>query len=93
MRYHQLIDDTTFIKDKNEFTAKIAQLKNKLRETEAGAERWLELSERTFSFATYARKAFITGTLELKKKILLALDQVPEIKDGRVMNDSNEGLC
>ncbi|MCL5432008.1 MAG: recombinase family protein [Patescibacteria group bacterium] len=90
MRYRQLIDDETFIKDKNELTAKIAQLKSKLRETEARAERWLELSERTFSFATYARKAFITGGLELKKEILLGLGQSPKIKDGKLVIEPNE---
>lgn len=96
MRYRQLIDDETFLKDKNELTAKIAQMKNKLRETEVRAERWLELTERTFNFATYARAAFLKATeigkagLELKKEILLALGQSPKIKDGQLVIEPNE---
>ena len=47
--------------------------KGKLRETESRAERWLELTEKTFNFATYARQAFIAAKgqvgLELKKEM------------------------
>ena len=68
MRYRQLIDDETFLKEKNELQAIITKLKETLRETESRAERWLELTEKTFVFATYARKAFLTGGLELKKR-------------------------
>lgn len=53
--------------------SKIAQLKENLRETETRADKWLELTEKTFSFATYARKAFITAEgksgLELNKTL------------------------
>ncbi len=90
MRYRQLIDDETFIKEKNDLQAKISQLKGKLRETEARAERWLELTERTFNFATYARKAFLMGGLELKKEISMALGKVPIIKDGKLSIEPNE---
>ncbi len=61
MRYRQLIDDETFIKEKNTLQSKISQFKENLRETETRAERWLELTEKTFNFATYARNAFITA--------------------------------
>ena len=90
MRYRQLIDDETFIKEKNDLQAKISQLKEKLRETETRAERWLELTERTFNFATYARKAFITGGLELKKEILMALGKNPIIKGEKLIIEPNE---
>ena len=59
--------------------------KGKLRETEARAEKWLELTEKTFHFATYARKAFLFAKgkegLELKKEILMGLGELPIIKD------------
>ena len=61
MRYRQLIDDEIFIKEKNTLQGKIAQVKERLRETETRAEWWLELTEKTFNFATYARKAFMTA--------------------------------
>ncbi len=84
MRYRLLIDDETFLKEKPELINKIAQLKSKLKETEARAERWLDLSERTFNFACYANTAFNAGKLELKKEILMTLGQFPIIKDKKV---------
>jgi len=97
MRYRQLIDDETFIKEKNTLQGKIAQLKESLRETETRAEKWLELTEKTFNFATYARKAFLLAKgkvgLELKKEILLALGKTPIIKDQKLFIEPNEWLA
>ena len=94
MRYRQLIDDDTFVREKNILTHKINQYKEKLRATENRAERWLELTEKTFAFATYAHKAFITAKgkegLELKKEILLALGQTPIIKNKTLTIEPNE---
>ena len=92
MRYRQLIDDETFIRERNTLQSKIAQMKENLRQTETRAERWLELAEKTFNFATYARKAFMTGGLELKKEILLALGKTPIIKDKKLYIEPNEWL-
>ena len=92
MRYRQLIDDQTFVKEKNELQIRISQLQGQLRETESRAERWLELTEKTFHFATYARQRFITGGLEPKKEILLTLGQNPIIKDGKLVFEANEWL-
>ncbi len=94
MRYRQLIDDETFIKEKNTLQSKISQIKENLLETETRAERWLELTEKTFNFATYARNAFITAKgkegLERKKEILLALGKTPIIKDEKLFIEPNE---
>ena len=94
MRYRQLIDDETFIGEKNTLQKKITQLKEQLRETETRAERWLELTEKTFSFATYARKAFLMAKgkegLELKKEILLALGKTPIMKDEKLFIEPND---
>src|SRR3989344_3649426 len=92
MRYRQLIDDPTFVKEKNELQVKISQLKGELRDTESRAEKWLELTEKTFKFATYARKEFVTGGLELKREILLTLGQNPIIRNGRLVIEPNEWL-
>ncbi|HRR39322.1 MAG TPA: recombinase family protein [Candidatus Paceibacterota bacterium] len=96
MRYRQLIDDETFIREKNELQTKITEMKENLRQTETRAEKWLELTEKTFNFATYARKAFLmadgkTG-LELKKEILMALGKNPIIKDKKLYIEPNEWL-
>lgn len=96
MRYRQLIDDETFIKEKNELQTKIVQMKERLRETETRAEKWLELTEKTFNFATYARAAFLRADkmgkagLELKKEILMALGKTPIIKDEKLIIEPNK---
>lgn len=98
MRYRQLIDDTTFIKEKNELQTKIAQMKENLRHTETRAEKWLELTEKTFNYATYARAAFLKASemgkagLELKKEILMAIGKTPIIKDKTLTIEPNEWL-
>ena len=92
MRYRLLIDDETFIRERKVLQYKIAQLKENLRETETRAESWLELTEKTFEFATYARKAFITGGLELKREILMTLGENLIIKNKKLYIEPNEWL-
>ncbi len=88
MRYRELIDDDMFVKQRNELQTKITELKEKLRRTEQRAVEWLELTERTFNFATYAHEAFLHGGLELKKEILMALGYNPKIKAGQLTLDT-----
>jgi site-specific DNA recombinase len=84
MRYRDLIDDDQFVKDRDLLQAQINELKDKLRATEARAEQWLELTEQTFNFATYARKAFVTGDLQTRKEILMAIGKNQIISDGKL---------
>ena len=90
MRYRDLINDDIFVKERNELQGKIAEMKGKLRHTEDRAERWLELTEKTFNFTTYARSAFINGGLELKKEILMSLGYNPQIKAGKLYLETME---
>ncbi|MEI7741275.1 MAG: recombinase family protein [bacterium] len=90
MRYRELIDDSTFIQERDILKEKISKLKNNLRETENRAEVWLELTEKTFHFATYARHKFQTGTLDEKREIFTALGQNFLVKDKKVSIDTNK---
>lgn len=90
MRYRELIDDEAFIKGRDELKSKIVKLKTGLRETESRAEKWLELTEKTFNFACYARKEFVTGGLQSKREILSTLGQNFTMKDGKVLIQPNE---
>jgi site-specific DNA recombinase len=94
MRYRQLIDDEAFIKEKNILQNKIVQIKENLSETEKRADKWLEITERTFKFATYARKTFLMAEgkrgLEQKKEILMALGKTPIIRDRKLVIEPNE---
>lgn len=90
MRYRELIDDETFVRQGDELKAKIVKLKTNLRETESRAEKWLELTEKTFNFACYARKEFITGGLDKKREIFSALGQNFTLKDKKLHITHNE---
>lgn len=90
MRYRLLIDDDTFLREKKELQTKITKLKQNLNETESRAERWLELTEKTFDFATYARIRFAEGGLELKKEILMTLGEKPIIQEGKLIIEPHE---
>lgn len=90
MRYRKLIDDEAFLKEKEILQKKIAELKEGLRKTENRAESWLELTERTFNFATYAQMKFNKGTIEQKKEILSALCSNPIIKDQKLAIQAEE---
>ena len=92
MRYRGLIDDETFIKEKNDLQKKIIKLKDELRGTEDRAEKWLELTEKTFNFATYARRSFVEGGLQIKKEILMALGWNPTLKDGELAIPAHKWL-
>ena len=90
MRYRKLIDDEPFLKEKEELQRKILQIKEQLRETENRADKWLELTEKTFNFATYAHIRFNHGTMEQKKEILAALGSNPIIKDQKLLIQAHE---
>ncbi|MCR4334450.1 MAG: recombinase family protein [Patescibacteria group bacterium] len=90
MRYRELIDDETFIKERDELTTKIVKLKTNLRETESRAEKWLELTEKTFNFSCYARKEFLLGDLNKKREIFSALGQNFLVKDKKIHITPNE---
>ncbi len=96
MRYRLLIDDETYLKEKPDLINKISKLKEQLTQTESRAEKWLELTEKTFAFAAYARQKFISAEgekgLELKKEILMTMGKMPEIQRGKLIIEPNDWL-
>ena len=98
MRYRDLIDDEMYVKEKIDLQNKITKLEVSLRDTESRAKEWLELTEKTFDFATYARVHFKNGDLETKKQILRTIgteytlrDKVLEIKPKEWLVPIKEG--
>lgn len=92
MRYRDQITDEEYSNERNALQREITSLREKLRETETRADKWLELTEKTFNFATYARKAFLMGDAQTKREIFSALGQNPTIKDGKLRIHANEWL-
>jgi len=81
MRYRDLIDDAQFMKEKETLQTTITEMRRGIDQTEDRADRWLDLTERTFNFAAQAAEAFEIGSLQDKKEILVALCSNPVIKD------------
>lgn len=81
MRYRELIDDETYIKERDEMKMNIEKLKDSLRGTESRAEKWLELTEKTFHFACYARGEFMKGDIKKNREIFNALGLNFSLKD------------
>ncbi len=84
MRYRELIDDKEYLKEKNELQSKLNKLKEELGDTQARAENWLELTEKTFEFITYAAYHFNKGSFEKKRTILTGFGSNFLIKDKKL---------
>jgi hypothetical protein len=78
------------VKERDDLKAKLTKLKANLHNTENRAEKWLELTDKTFNFACYARENFNSGTLEKKREIFAALGWNFSIKDKIVSIKGND---
>ena len=92
MRYRELINDEEFIKQRAELQSQIASIRQSLRETESRAEKWLDLTEKTFEFACYAHTHFNNGDLQTKREVFMALGQNFFLKDQKLHIVPNEWL-
>ncbi len=90
MRYRELIDDEQFIKERDALKLQLTKLKMHLDSTEERASTWLELSEKTFNFARYARHGFLKGTIQQKREIFSSLGQNFILKDKKVSIKAND---
>lgn len=90
MRYKDLIDDEEFVIERSKLKSELVKMKLKLDATENRADKWLELTEKTFHFARYARKAFKAGTIQQKREIFSALGQNFFMKDKKVFITAND---
>ena len=92
MRYRELIDDTTFITERDLLQTTITKLKKQLEDTTDHSAKWIDLTERAFRFATYAKYHFQKGSLEQKKEILAALGSNYTLKDKKLSIEAVEWL-
>jgi site-specific DNA recombinase len=76
-----VISDEEYSKRRQALMSEKEDLLLKTNETNERINNWLELSEKTFNFACYARHAFATGDLKTKTQILGALGSDLLIKD------------
>jgi len=76
-----VISDEEYTRRRTVLMAEKEDLQIKLNETNQRINNWMELSEKTFNFACYARYWFANGDLKLKTEILGALGSDFLIKD------------
>lgn len=81
MRYRELVSDEEYLAQKRELQATLERLKEEYGDTHHRAKNWLELTERTFDFITYAAHHFNGGSFEKKRTILLGFGSNFLIRD------------
>ena len=81
MLMKELIDEDEFTTQRSELQKEQDKLKRNLDSTESRAKKWLELTEQTFHFARYARKAYLKGDIQKKREIFAALGQNYVLQD------------
>jgi site-specific DNA recombinase len=69
MRLKDLLSDDEYVEQRERLSNELRRHKETLHDTELRGERWLELTERAFDFATNARHLFSTGTEDDKRRI------------------------
>jgi len=73
MRFRNLINDEEYLRQKQNLQNDLGNVDEHLRDTEDRASKWLELSEKTFNFACYAKSWFQNGDIEERRMILTSL--------------------
>jgi hypothetical protein len=82
-----LLSDEEYAKRKGELLKEKSHLEEILNDTSERVERWLDIAEKTFSFACYARYWFKNGSPEEKSKIFQALGSNLTLKDKKLFVD------
>jgi site-specific DNA recombinase len=93
MRTRQLLDDEEYIDQKNKLKIELAKVIDNIGNTDKRADEWLELTEKAFDFAKYARTRFArTNDLTVKRDILLTLGQNLLLKDRKLTLQTSSWL-
>ncbi len=92
MRYRELIDDASFIKERNILRDRITRLTAEVRLSKDNSDKWIELTEQALNFAAHAQDHFQDGTIEAKKEICASLGSNYELKDKALIFEASVWL-
>jgi site-specific DNA recombinase len=92
MRIREMISDVEFTRFKGELQNTLVKLTARLREIETRRTTWVDLVEQGFQFACNARDAFVNGSLQVKKEVLLTLGGNCTLKDHKLALTKHEWL-
>lgn len=85
-------EDSEYTYQRNRIKSEMLRIDDTLRNTEKRADDWLELTEKAFDFATYARVRFNDGDVIVKRDILKTLGANFKLKDHKLTLDPSEWL-
>ena len=80
----ELVSDEEFKSQKGSLLREKAEIEQKLTTLSQRANEWLELTEKTFNFAVYAKHHFDQGDYKTKTSILRTLGTDFILKDGQI---------
>ncbi|MBI4158445.1 MAG: recombinase family protein [Candidatus Yanofskybacteria bacterium] len=80
----QILTDEEYIPLRSRLLKIKSDLAEELKHQDKKIEEWVEITERTFNFARYARMNFAEGSLELKKSIFACLGSDLLLEDQKV---------
>jgi hypothetical protein len=81
----KLVTEEEYEKKKNLLLLEQEHIRRNLKETDKRADNWLELTEKTFNFACYARFWFAKGTNQEKREILATIGSNLVLKDKKLL--------
>jgi hypothetical protein len=87
-----LLSDEEYAKRKSELIKEKARIQESLNDTDKRVEKWLEIGERIFTFACYARRWFVDGTTQDKAMIFQSLGSNLILKDKKLAIELKKSL-
>jgi site-specific DNA recombinase len=84
MHLSNRLDDDEYARQRNRIKQQLLRVNDDLVNTEKRIDDWLELTEKAFDFATYARVHFRNGDLSTKRDILMTLGQNLTLRDKKL---------
>ncbi len=92
LRCRELISEEEYLRERTVLSEQTIKLRSKLQETEHSTDLLVELNNKTFNFAVYARKAFATGDKKKKREIAMGLGSNYTIINGKLALEPLEWL-
>ncbi len=86
------LDNEEYDYQRDRYKKEIIRIDELMRGTESRADNWLELTERAFNFATYARHHFQNGDLKTKRDILMTLGENFLLEDQKLTLQTSKWL-
>lgn len=85
LRLRELVSDEEFVKERTDLQNQITNIREKLNHNHERGQDWIELVEKVFNFAVYARERFTsTKSLKVKREIAQALGMTYTLKSGQL---------